>query len=111
MKSAEYNQIAAYLRQAEQSKYSYHDIKARFEAEPAAVYGTDMARWIPDLAYAHQLRPGSIALALPANGMGLELGAGSGQIQRCFLPALSKLSISVIRAPRVSGRLALSIPR
>lgn len=31
--------------------------------------------------------------------------------QRCFLPALSRLSISAIRALRVSGRLALSIQR
>lgn len=46
MKNAEYNQIVTYLRQAEQSKYSDHDIKARFEAEPAAIYGTGMARWI-----------------------------------------------------------------
>jgi len=96
MKSAEYNQIVAYLRQAEHSKYSYHDIKARFEAESAAVYGTDMARWIPDFAYAHQLLLESIALHLPANGMGLELGAGSGRVSKLLLETFPDLHLTLV---------------
>ena len=74
MDNAEYNPIVTYLRHAEQSKYRYAEIKARFEAEPAAVYGTNMARWIPDFAYTHQLLLESIALHLPPNGSGLEQG-------------------------------------
>jgi tRNA (cmo5U34)-methyltransferase len=96
MQSTEYNQIVAYLRQAELSKYSAHDIKARFEAEPAAVYGTDMAAWIPDFAYAHQLLLESIALHLPPNSSGLELGAGSGRVSKLLLKRFADLHLTLV---------------
>jgi tRNA (cmo5U34)-methyltransferase len=96
MDNAEYNQIVTYLRHAEQSKYRYADIKARFEAEPAAVYGTNMARWIPDFAYAHQLLLESIALHLPTNGSGLELGAGSGRVSKLLLETFPDLHLTLV---------------
>lgn len=96
MNSAEYNQIVAYLRDAEQSKFSYHDIKARFESEPASTYGTNMARWIPDFAYAHQLLLESIALHLPPNGIGLELGAGSGRVSKLLLETFPDLHLTLV---------------
>jgi SAM-dependent methyltransferase len=96
MKSAEYNQIVAYLRHAAQSKYRYDDIKARFETEPAASYGMNMARWIPDFAYAHQLLLESIALHLPPNGIGLELGAGSGRVSKLLLETFPDLHLTLV---------------
>ncbi len=96
MQIPEYNQIVAYLRQAEQSKYSAHDIKARFEAEPAAAYGTNMAAWIPDFAYAHQLLLDSIALYLPPNGSSLELGAGSGRVSKVLLERFPDLHLTLV---------------
>jgi tRNA (cmo5U34)-methyltransferase len=96
MMSAEYNQIVAYLRRAEESKYSYHDIKARFEAEPAASYGSNMARWIPDFDYTHQLLLESIALHLPPNGIGLELGAGSGRVSKLLLETFPDLHLTLV---------------
>jgi tRNA (cmo5U34)-methyltransferase len=96
MKSAEYNQIVTYLRDAEQSKYRYADIKARFEAEPAAVYGTNMASWIPDFAYAHHLLLESIALHLPAHASALELGAGSGRVSKLLLETFPDLHLTLV---------------
>jgi tRNA (cmo5U34)-methyltransferase len=96
MKSAEYNQIVAYLRHAEQSKFSYHDIKARFEAEPAAAYGANMASWIPDFAYTHQLLLESIALHLPPNGSVLELGAGSGRVSQLLLETFPDVHLTLV---------------
>src|SRR5579859_1809294 len=55
MDRAEYERIVEYLRLAEQSKYQYEDIRARFEAEPATTYGANMANWIPGFEYAHPL--------------------------------------------------------
>ena len=63
---SEYQRIVEYLREAERSKYTYHDIKTRFEQEAAATYGDGMGRWIPDFEYAHKLLLDSIALYLPA---------------------------------------------
>jgi len=96
MDNAEYTQIVAYLHYAEQSKYRYADIKARFEAEPAAVYGTNMASWIPDFTYAHQLLLESIALHLPQNGRGLELGAGSGRVSKMLLETFPDLDLTLV---------------
>jgi tRNA (cmo5U34)-methyltransferase len=96
MQRAEYNQIVAYLRQAEQSKYSAQDIKARFEAEPAAVYGTNMAAWIPDFADVHQLLLDSIAIHLPPNSSGLELGAGSGRVSTMLLERFPDLHLTLV---------------
>jgi hypothetical protein len=44
MRVTEYEKIIEYLRLAEQSKYSYADIKARFEAEPAVTYMEEYRR-------------------------------------------------------------------
>jgi tRNA (cmo5U34)-methyltransferase len=96
MQNAEYNQIVAYLRHAEQSKHSAHAIKARFEAEPATVYGSTMAAWIPDFAYAHQLFLESIALHLPPNSCGLAAGAGSGRVSRLLLERFPDLSLTLV---------------
>jgi SAM-dependent MidA family methyltransferase len=95
MNQAEYRQIAEYLHQAEQSKYSYDDIKARFEAEPASTYGETMAQWIPDFAYAHQLLLESLAVHLPAKARGVELGAGSGRVSKMLLQAF----VEMLRLP------------
>jgi hypothetical protein len=43
MNRAEYDQILDYLHTAGRSKHSYQEIKARFEAEPAADDGANMA--------------------------------------------------------------------
>lgn len=96
MQSEEYKRIVAYLHQAEQSKYSAHDINARFEAEQAAVYGTNMAAWIPDFAYAHQLVLDSIALHLPPHSSGLELGAGSGRVSKQLLAQFPDLHLTLV---------------
>ena len=96
MSNSEYDQIVAYLHQAEQAKYSYADIKARFEAEPAAVYGTNMARWLPDFDYAHQLLLESIALHLPPKGIGLELGAGSGRVSKLLLERFPEFHLTLV---------------
>jgi len=96
MQNMEYHQIVAYLRQAEQAKYSYADIKARFEAEPAAVYGTNMASWIPDFEYAHQLLLDSIALHLPPKSNGLELGAGSARVSKLLLEKFPDLQLALV---------------
>ena len=96
MQNREYDQVVAYLHQAEQAKYSYDDIKARFEAEPAAVYGTNMARWIPDFDYAHQLLLESIAIHLPPKSIGLELGAGSGRVSKLLLDRFPDLHLTLV---------------
>src|SRR6185503_2517785 len=96
MQNMQYHQIVAYLRQAEQAKYSYADIKARFEAEPAAVYGTNMASWIPDFEYAHQLLLDSIALHLPPKSNGLELGAGSARVSKLLLEKFPDLQLTLV---------------
>ena len=96
MSNPEYDQIVAYLHQAEQAKYSYADIKARFEAEPAAVYGTNMARWIPDFDYAHQLLLESIAVHLPTKSIGVELGAGSGRVSKLLLEKFPDLHLTLV---------------
>ncbi len=96
MNSAEYNQIVEYLQIAKQSKYSYQDIRARFENEPASVYGANMAHWIPDFAYAHQLLLESSALHLPANANGVELGAGSGRVSKLLLETFPDLQLTLV---------------
>jgi len=67
MNYTEYDQIVRYLNIAAGSKYSYSDIKARFESEPASSYGENMARWIPDFSYAHQLLLESMAITQRRN--------------------------------------------
>ncbi len=96
MDSTEYNQIVEYLQIANQSKYSYQDIKARFEAESASTYGTNMALWIPDFDYAHQLLLESIALHTPTNARGVELGAGSGRVSKLLLETFPNLQLTLI---------------
>jgi tRNA (cmo5U34)-methyltransferase len=96
MNRAEYEQIAEYLTITARSKYSSGDIKARFEAEPASTYGANMARWIPDFAYAHQLLLESIALHLPENATGVELGAGSGRVSKLLLEAFPNLQLTLV---------------
>jgi len=96
MDNAEYNQIVEYLKIANQSKYSYQDIKTRFETEPAATYGTNMAQWIPDFEYTHQLLIESTALHVSTNAKGVELGAGSGRVSRLLLDAFPDLQLTLI---------------
>ena len=96
MHNAEYDEIARYLNLAEQSKYSYQDIKARFEAEQATTYGENMAKWIPDFHYAHQLLLESIAIHLPVNAQGIELGAGSGRISKMMLETFPDMNLTLV---------------
>src|SRR6185503_21326504 len=96
MNDAEYRQIVDYLRLAEQSKYSYGDIQARFQTEQAATYGDNMGRWIPDFDYAHQLLLDSIAIHLPANAVGVELGAGTGRVSQLLLDTFPDLRLSLV---------------
>ena len=95
MFNAEYSQIINYLHLAEESKYSYQDIKARFESEPAQVYGEGMSQWIPDFAYAHQLLIESTAIHLPPDANGVELGAGSGRVSKLLLETFPDLHLMV----------------
>jgi tRNA (cmo5U34)-methyltransferase len=96
MNNAEYLQMLEYLQIARQSKYSYQDIKARFEAEPAAVYGANMANWIPDFAYTHQLLLESSAIHLPPRAIGVELGAGSGRVSKLLLETFADLRVTLV---------------
>ena len=96
MNHTEYDQISEYLNIAMQSKYTYRDIKARFESEPAPTYGENMAQWIPDFSYAHQLLLESIAIHLPKNAKGIELGAGSGRVSKLLLNAFSDLNLTLV---------------
>jgi tRNA (cmo5U34)-methyltransferase len=96
MNNAEYAQIIEYLQIAERSKYSYADVKARFQTEPAASYGENMARWIPDFEYAHQLLLESLAIHLPGVATGVELGAGTGRVSRLLLDAFPRLSLTLV---------------
>jgi tRNA (cmo5U34)-methyltransferase len=96
MNNSEYNQILEYLQIAETSKYSYSDIKARFETLPAPVYGADMSAWIPDFQYAHQLLLESIAIQLPAAAKGAELGAGTGRVSKLLLDAFPDLALTLV---------------
>ncbi len=96
MDQAEYAQIVEYLRIAEQSQYSASQVKARFEAEPAASYGEGMARWIPDFDYAHQLLLESLSIHLPASATGVELGAGTGRVSRLLLDAFPQLQLTLV---------------
>src|ERR1044071_1260357 len=96
MNSTEYNQIVEYLQIASQSKYSNEDIKARFEAELAPTYGTNMALWIPDFEYAHKLLLESTALHLSTNAKGVELGAGSGRVSKLLLETFQDLQLTLV---------------
>jgi tRNA (cmo5U34)-methyltransferase len=96
MDAAEYVQIVDYLQIAERSKYSERDVKARFETEPAASYGENMARWIPDFEYAHQLFLDSLAVYLPEQATGVELGAGSGRVSRMLLDTFPQLQLTLV---------------
>lgn len=96
MNRAEFNQVINYLHIAEQSKYSAQDIKARFEAVPASSYGENMAGWIPDFEYAHQLLLDSIAIHLPFQAVGVELGAGSGRVSELLLNAFPNLQLTLV---------------
>jgi len=96
MDTTEYNKIVEYLQIASQSKYSNQDIKARFEAESAPTYGTNMALWIPDFEYAHQLLLESIALHISTNAKGVELGAGSGRVSKLLLEAFPNLQLTLV---------------
>jgi tRNA (cmo5U34)-methyltransferase len=96
MNRTEYDQVAQYLTIAAQSKYSYGDIKARFESEPASTYGENMAQWIPDFVYAHQLLLESVAIHLPEIAKGVELGAGSGRISKLLLDTFPNLQLTLV---------------
>jgi tRNA (cmo5U34)-methyltransferase len=96
MDNSEYNQIMEYLQIASESKYGSHDIKARFEAESAPAYGTNMARWIPDFEYAHQLLLDSISLHIPAHAKGVDLGAGSGRVSKFLLEAFPDSHLTLV---------------
>ncbi len=96
MISAEYNQIVEYLQLAEQSMYSAQDIKARFESEPAAVYGQTMASWIPDYAYTHQLLLESLAIHLPTHAKGVDLGAGSGRVAKLLCSTFPNFQLTLV---------------
>lgn len=96
MDNAEYARIVEYLKFAEGSKYSDRDVKARFQAEPAASYGDNMARWIPDFEYAHQLLLESLAIHLPKNATGVELGAGTGRVSRMLLDTFPQLQLTLV---------------
>ncbi len=89
----EYQQIVEYLQIAQQSKYSDADIKARFEAEPASTYGEGMDRWIPDFTHAHKLLLESVAVHLPADAHGVDLGAGSGRVSKLLLDSLFSILV------------------
>ena len=96
MNRTEYDQIVAYLNIAAQSKYSSGDIKTRFESEPASTYGENMAQWIPDFSYAHQLLLESIAIHLPENAQGAELGAGSGRVSKLLLGTFPNMQLTLV---------------
>src|SRR6188508_700523 len=96
MDAAEYRQIVEYLRLADQSKYTYRDIQARFQTEQAATYGDNMGRWIPDFDYAHQLLLDSIAIHLPANADVVELGAGTGRVSQLLLDTFLDVRLSLV---------------
>jgi tRNA (cmo5U34)-methyltransferase len=96
MNFAEYQQITEYLKLAEQSQYSHDAVKARFEAEPAVNYGGNMAQWIPDYAYAHQLLLNSLMIHLPSEGHMLELGAGSGRISQMLLDTFPDMNLALV---------------
>jgi len=96
MNSDEYQQMVEFLQSANQSKYSYEDIRARFEAEPASVYGANMANWIPDFAYTHQLLLESSAIHLRARAIGVELGAGSGRVSKLLLETFADLHLTLV---------------
>jgi tRNA (cmo5U34)-methyltransferase len=96
MNQSEYRQIAEYLHYATQSKYSYGDIKARFESEPASTYGENMAQWIPDFSYAHQLLLESIDIHMPENAKAVELGAGTGRVSKLLLETFPNLDLTLV---------------
>src|SRR5688572_29647866 len=96
MDNTEYDQIMEYVQIASRSKYDPSDIKARFEAEPAAAYGTNMGRWIPDFEYAHQLLLESISLHIPAHSIGVDLGAGSGRVSKLLLDAFPSSHLTLV---------------
>jgi tRNA (cmo5U34)-methyltransferase len=96
MNFAEYQKITEYLKLAEQSQYSHDTIKDRFEAEPAVSYGGNMAQWIPDFAYAHQLLLDSLMIHLPSHGQVLELGAGSGRVSQMLLDAFPNMNLALV---------------
>jgi tRNA (cmo5U34)-methyltransferase len=96
MDLAEHQQMLEYLRIAEQSKYRFEDIKARFEAEPATSYGEHMDRWIPDFEYAHRLLLDSITIHLPNSATAVELGAGTGRVSQRMLDAFPDLRLSLV---------------
>jgi tRNA (cmo5U34)-methyltransferase len=96
MNVAEYEQIAGYLKFAEQSRYTDAAVKARFEAESARSYGSNMAQWIPDFEYAHQLLLDSLRLHSPSNGDVLELGAGSGRVSQMLLNTIRDMKLVLV---------------
>jgi tRNA (cmo5U34)-methyltransferase len=96
MNPDEYQRIVEYLHEAERSKYTYHDIKTRFEQEAAATYGDNMGRWIPDFDYAHQRLLDSLALYLPAQANVVELGAGTGRVSQLVLDTFPDLRLTLV---------------
>ena len=96
MNHAGHAQIVSYLNEANQAKYSEQAIKDRFEAVPASLYGSDMARWIPDFEYAHKLLIESLAIHIPDAAIGVDLGAGTGRVSKLLLNAFPSVQLTLV---------------
>lgn len=92
----EQDDINKLLQQAEATKWTYADVKARFDAVEASTYGEWMSGWLPDYAYAHDLVLKAIRLYLPESGAVLDLGAGTGRFSKRVLETFNGCHITLV---------------
>jgi tRNA (cmo5U34)-methyltransferase len=89
-------EIAAMLRRAHDTQWTYAAVRERFEAEVAPTYGEGMALWVPDYDYAHNLMLDALGMYLPEGGHVLDLGAGTGRFSKMILERYDQCHVTLV---------------
>jgi tRNA (cmo5U34)-methyltransferase len=89
-------EIAALLRLAHDTQWTYAAVRERFEAEVAPTYGQGMALWVPDYDYAHNLMRDALGMYLPEGGHVLDLGAGTGRFSKMILEHYGQCHVTLV---------------
>ena len=90
-------------------KMTQEEIKARFDAETAAVYSQRKPLWLPEHDYAMNLVLKALEPCLASSARVLDLGAGTGNLSRRILKAFKDCHVTLVdfsqnmlsEAPRV----------
>lgn len=90
------SEISAMLQEADDTKWDYADVQARFEAVAAPTYGDSMPKWIPDYVYTNRLMLDTMRHYLPAGGRAADLGAGTGRFSKQILDTFDDCHLTVL---------------